>query len=86
MTNTTYGALDVEPVSHWAPFDVRRPLIYDLAGARLDRLNALREPLTGVELGAYDRRILDWLANWDTPTIGTIASLLHRARVAGGAR
>jgi hypothetical protein len=45
-----------------------------------DRVTALLEPLDGIELGAYDLRILEWLADWDTPTIGTIASLLYRAR------
>ena len=35
------------------------------------------EALTGVELGAYDRRILEWLKGWDQPTI---ASLIQRAR------
>ena len=36
--------------------------------------------LTGVELGAFDRRILDWLADWDGPTLVTIVSLILRAR------
>jgi hypothetical protein len=48
-----------------------------------DRVTALLEPLDGIELGAYDFRILEWLADWDTPTIGTIASLLYRARAIG---
>lgn len=43
---------------------------------------ALHEPLAGIELGAYDERILTWLAGWDDPTVVTIASLLHRARAA----
>lgn len=83
---STYGPLHVEPVSVRAPFDQRHPTIHDPAGARLDRLNALTEPLAGVELGAYDRSILDWLAGWDIPTVAAIASLLHRARLADGAR
>ncbi|WP_433889655.1 hypothetical protein [Streptomyces sp. CA-111067] len=33
----------------------------------------------GVELGAYDRRIVDWIAGWDYPTVATIASLIRRA-------
>jgi hypothetical protein len=45
-----------------------------------DRVTALLEPLDGIELGAHDLRIIDWLADWDTSTIGTIASLLYRAR------
>jgi hypothetical protein len=52
-----------------------------------DQLAALLDPLDGIELGAYDRRMLDWLAGWDIPTVATIASLLHRARLtSGGAR
>lgn len=48
-----------------------------------DQVAALLEPLDGIELGAYDRRIIEWLAGWDTGTIGTIASLIYRARAAG---
>jgi hypothetical protein len=53
------------------------------ARGHADRVTALLEPLDGIELGHHDRRIIDWLADWDTPTIGTIASLLHRARAIG---
>jgi hypothetical protein len=42
--------------------------------------------LSGVELGAWDRRILGWLAGWDTGTVLTIASWIARARAAGPAR
>ncbi|MFG2145526.1 hypothetical protein ACGFRG_15185 [Streptomyces sp. NPDC048696] len=45
----------------------------------------LAEAFAGVELGAYDRRIIEWLAGWDSPTVATIASLVLRARKAGGA-
>jgi hypothetical protein len=74
------------------PFDTAR---HDTAGiphgdttdppaqGHADRVTALLEPLDGIELGAHDRRIIDWLADWDTPTIGTIASLLYRARAIG---
>ena len=33
----------------------------------------------GVELGAYDRAILDWLSMWETSTAVTIASWIRRA-------
>ncbi|MFF0014565.1 hypothetical protein [Streptomyces sp. NPDC005374] len=33
----------------------------------------------GVELGTYDRLIVDWIAGWDYPTVATIASLIRRA-------
>ncbi|MFB7223998.1 hypothetical protein [Streptomyces sp. NPDC056227] len=32
----------------------------------------------GVELGTYDRLIVDWIARWDYPTVATIASLIRR--------
>jgi hypothetical protein len=51
-----------------------------------DRVAALLEALDGVELGTYDRRIIEWLADWDTSTVGTIASLFYRARAVDGAR
>jgi hypothetical protein len=43
----------------------------------------LAQALTGVALGAYDRRVLDWLAGWEPSTVRTLASLLDRARAAG---
>lgn len=76
------GPLDREPINIRPPFDVRRTLIYDLEAARLDFLAAVHEPLTGIALGTYDERMLRWLAGWDTPTVGTLVSLLHRARAA----
>lgn len=48
-----------------------------------DRVAALLEALDGVELGDYDRRIVEWLADWDNGTVGTVASLFYRAREAG---
>ena len=42
--------------------------------------------LSGVELGAWDRRIAGWLAGWDSATVLTIASWIARARAAGPAR
>jgi hypothetical protein len=48
-----------------------------------DRVTALLEALDGVELGEYDRRIIEWLANWDTSVVGTVASLFYRARATG---
>ncbi len=66
------------------PFDQARPLIYNVAAARQDRRTALLDAIgPGVDLlGAYDLRMLDWLAGWDIPTVGAIASLIHRARAA----
>ena len=71
--------LDRAPVSVRPPYDVRRPHAWDLEANRLDYLAALREPLAGLDLGAYDDRMIAWLAGWDVPTVGAFASLLHRS-------
>jgi hypothetical protein len=41
--------------------------------------------LAGIELGTWDRQIVEWLAGWDTCTALTVASLIARARAAGPA-
>lgn len=33
----------------------------------------------GIELGAYDSRILAWLAGWEPQTVAVIAGLITRA-------
>jgi hypothetical protein len=91
------GPLEREPVNLRPPFEIRVPL-HDRSPRRLtgpdipfetwraaqlaDRVAALREPLAGLALGGHDRSILDWIAGFDVPTIGGVASLLHRARAA----
>ena len=50
-----------------------------------DRTAALLEPLDGVGLGEHDRHVIEWLADQDTSIVGTVASLLYRARAVGGA-
>jgi hypothetical protein len=42
--------------------------------------------LAGIELGAWDRRVLEWLAGLDACTVLTVASWIVRAREAGAAR
>lgn len=75
--------LDDRPVSIYPPYTVMRPrTTYDLEAIRLDFLAAVSAPLADIPLGAYDRRIVTWLARWDVPTVGAVASLLHRARAA----
>jgi hypothetical protein len=51
----------------------------------IDRRKALLDQvLQDVELGAWDRRILDWLADClDTPTFLAVLGILQRARQAG---
>jgi hypothetical protein len=48
---------------------------------RTDQEAVLRDVLAaaGVELGAYDERIVQWLANWEWSTVATIASWVQRA-------
>jgi hypothetical protein len=36
-----------------------------------------------VELGAYDRRIVEWLARWEPATCAVIAGLVSRAGKGG---
>lgn len=50
-----------------------------------ERRPALAHVLRGVQLGAYDECIVDWLLQWDDSTIRTIASLIERARDAAHA-
>jgi hypothetical protein len=51
-----------------------------------ERERIVVEALSGVELGAWDRRMVAWLAGWDTATVWTIASWMVRARTAGPQR
>ncbi|MGH3224469.1 MAG: hypothetical protein ACRDPY_38270 [Streptosporangiaceae bacterium] len=44
------------------------------------RAQILTAALAGLELGAWDRRILHWLAGRDTSTVLTVASWITRAR------
>lgn len=46
----------------------------------------LAEVLSGVELGAWDQRMVGWLAGWDAATVLTIASWIVRARGMGPVR
>jgi hypothetical protein len=48
-----------------------------------DQAQILADVLAGIELGAWDRQIVQWLAGWDTCTVLTVASLIARARATG---
>ena len=50
-----------------------------------EQAQILADVLAGIELGAWDQQIVQWLANWDTCTVLTVASLIARARAAGAA-
>lgn len=39
----------------------------------------------GVAVGAYDRRILGWLAKWEPATVQVVIGLIARAHAAGWA-
>ncbi len=69
MSEIPTGPLEREPAPLFLPATVRRFV--------------LAEVLDGVELGAWDHRIIEWLAGLDTSTTLTIASLIARARAAG---
>ncbi|WP_217238679.1 hypothetical protein [Streptomyces sp. AC555_RSS877] len=60
------GPLDSAPFG-FSPEPLQREALF----AELDN--------AGVELGTYDRLIVDWIARWDYPTVATIASLIRRA-------
>ncbi|WP_049574983.1 hypothetical protein [Streptomyces sp. SBT349] len=60
------GPIETCPVG-FMPREAQRAMVLD----------ALR--VAGVELGAYDERIAEWLAGWDWSTVVVIASWLQRA-------
>ena len=51
-----------------------------------ERSVILADVLGGVGLGAWDRRVVGWLAGLDTATALTVASWIARARAAGPGR
>jgi hypothetical protein len=57
------------------------------AGMPIDQANLtnLGNELFGIELGAYDERILEWLADYEPSTVAVICGLISRARAAGRA-
>ena len=65
------GSVEAAPYLGYCPPEVRQ--------------EAFAAVLDGVEMGAYDRRIVAWLAQWDDITCRTIASLMWRCRLAGAA-
>ena len=63
------GPLEAEPPGSFQPPGVRR--------------DALAAVLAGVETGAYDGKVIAWLASLDDAKCRTMASLLWRCRLAG---
>jgi hypothetical protein len=50
---------------------------------RAMNLAALAAECSGIRLGAYDKRIIEWLANYEPFTVAVICGLISRARQAG---
>lgn len=42
----------------------------------------LARAISGIKLGAWDQRTLNWLAQADTPIVRSIADMIERARQA----
>ncbi len=53
---------------------------------RAEQAEILAAALAGIELGEWDRRILEWMAGWDASTVLTVASWIVRSRAAGTPR
>jgi hypothetical protein len=77
--------LDSEPVSVHAPF-ISYPSGQYRHERPEERRAALLAALEGVELGAYDERLVHWLTGWDVPVIAGVISLVWRARHAAAQR
>jgi hypothetical protein len=61
--------------------------VNDMPGWQRARLAELLEAFEGIQVSDAERRILGWLAGWETETVRTIVELVNRARHAeGGAR
>jgi hypothetical protein len=73
--------LESEPVSVHALF-VSHPGGRYRRATTEERHAALLMALNGVDLGAYDERIVQWLASQEVPTVATVISLLLRVRKA----
>jgi hypothetical protein len=79
--------LDRKPVSVRAPF-----VSFPCGRYRHEHAQERLAALEAVELGAYDERVLEWLASWDVPIVADVVSLLlrvckaatHQARRSGG--
>ncbi len=54
-------------------------------GASISSANRsqLRDELAGVDLGAFDKQILDWLAGYEPSTVTVICGWLARSRAKG---
>jgi len=51
-----------------------------------EQAEILAAVLGGIELGAWDWRVLEWMAGLDASTVLTVASWIARSRAAGTPR
>jgi hypothetical protein len=58
------------------------------AGRRVGEANLadLESACAGLDLGAYDRQIIGWLAGWEPATVAVLCGLISRARAAPGSQ
>ena len=61
--------------------DMTQKVIAARSKARVQYLRGVLE-VCGVELGAYDKRIAEWVASWDVETVQVIAGWVERAYAA----
>ena len=77
----TTGPYETEHEAVSASLYVQRGLLgtgRDMTGANLDDLTGACSA-AGVQIGAYDLRILRWLANYEPQTCAVVAGLIARA-------
>lgn len=58
--------------------DMTQAVISARSKARVQYLRGVLE-VAGVELGAFDKRMVEWVASWDLETIQAIAGWIQRA-------
>jgi hypothetical protein len=46
----------------------------------------LEAALDDIELGTYDRRVIDWLGTWEAGTIVVLAGIIERAKALSAGR
>lgn len=69
-----------------APYNAITPPRAPRGAAATETFRAeLLAALDGIQLGAYDHRMIAWLAGWDTETVATVCSWLVRTRAAAAA-
>jgi hypothetical protein len=85
--STVYGPYETKGEAAAEPL-VRDTYLVARAGGDMDAENERRLvgacQDAGVRLGAYDRRVLAWLAGWEPELVQVVVGLLSRAAHGGG--